>query len=724
MFTILLTPIFTLAPTANAQDLAAEAQAPPTNQPTSAALLHAAATLLEGESSAAQRQDAAAVLAASGDPDALGLLAAATDARAATVQIAALHALVRASGPDAVRLAAAALRSPMYTSEVRVVAAEVLGALKLPEAGEILWTAASEPTYPDEVRAAALGVLEQAYPEILAARGRPATRTSFAGVAAGALGNGLAGGVMLSAVGTWGQNEAAEIIGAVGGGLIGVGTGALYGVTKSTSTGQGFAYASASGWGFSSSMLATRTILGPDLAREGVWYGNSDDANRWQNRAAGVRLAGTLGGAALGYQWMRKSPDPKDVLEVDAAGYLGTQLGYGLATLAAGREYGCEWTYGEGDGADADCDLFVSNTRARSAGALAGTAAGLGGGLWLSRRWDPNVAQAVMGGAIGAEALWATVFLPAALDTDSRDGASRVGSHAGLAGGLAIAHFVEPDLSQAWMTGWGAVLGNALGAGVPLLAGAEDPTVSRVMLPVGLLGTAAGALGAPWVDPQPGDIAMLGVAVPVAVAEGVAVGIISRDQGVLTGSQSTGLTLTISAATGAGLTALAGKVDPQVDDMLFLGSTAVWGVWYGVLTPIALEADLDATGRTLAATITGDAFLLVGGLVLPERTLGLEPRRTVVAQLGGVTGATLGALGASLISAESAGVARGAVLGSAIGMGGGALLSSLTGPRERASSRLGVPELDLPGRWSAFASPTVMEDGSFGLAAQVSAAGF
>lgn len=708
----MLTTLLSLALTASAEE-------PVPVEGARSSLLDAAAILLSDESTPAQRAEAASVLASSGDADGLELLSAAADARAAEIQIAALRALPRAPGPEALALAAAALRSPAYTNEVRAAAAEVLGALGQPEAGEILWRAASEPDWPDEVRGAALRTLERSYPEVLAARGRPATRASVAGVTAGALGNGVAGDVMLSAVGAWGQYEAAEVIGAVGGGLIGVGTGALYGVTKSTSTGQGLAYASASAWGLSAGLIGSQVILGPNLAREGM---DRFDGDRWENGAAATRLVGTLGGAALGFQWMRKSPDPKDVLEVDAAGYLGAQLGYGLATLAVGREYGCEWNYDAA--APVNCDRFVPNTRARYGGALAGTALGLGFGPWLSRAWDPDLEQGVMGAAIGAESLWFAAFLPNALESPSPDGAARVGAHAGLAGGLAVAHLVQPDLSQAWMTGWGALVGNALGAGVPLLAGAESPDVTRVMLPVGVLGTAAGALGAGWVDPQPGDLAMLGVAVPVATAEGVAVGIITREEQVLDGDQSLGLTLTFSATAAAGLTALAGRVEPQVDDMLFLGSTAVWGVWYGVLTPIALEADLNTTQRTLAATLTGDALLLLGGLSLPEATLGLDPRRTVIPQLGGVTGATLGALGASLVSGDGAGVARGAVIGSAVGLGGGAVLGALVSPRERPAAALHVPEIDLPGRWSGFASPAILDDGSVGLTAQLSAYGW
>ena len=157
--------------------------------------------------------------------------------------------------------------------------------------------------------------------------------------------------------------------------------------------------------------------------------------------------------------------------------------------------------------------------------------------------------------------------------------------------------------------------------------------------------------------------------------------------------------------------------------MLFLGSAGVWGAWYGALTPIALELEGEFDDFLLTTTLTGDAFLALGGLALLP-PISLDPERTLLPQLFGVGGGTLGALGVALFSVEESQVAMGAVVGSAAGLVGGGVTAALLGPRERAAAWAPpLPRLArLPGQWSPTLTPTTIE-GEAGVYAGLSVSG-
>ncbi len=697
------------------------------------ALLDAADRLLSTDTAEADRRSAASALAQSGDPAALDLLEAAVDARSPVIQRAALAAFATIPGPEALRVTLGALRNPAYVEEVRLAAVTAIGQIGTPEGGEALWTASSDPALPDELRRAAREELERAYPALLAERGRPADVGSTLGVLVGSAGNGLAGAVMLSAVGTWGQNEGAAVIGGIGGGIIGVGTGALYGATQRSTLGQGLAYTSGASWGFVGSLYASNALMGPRTGRiDYTWYEDTlaeqEATRRWRNGAAGARLAGTLGGAAAGYVWMRQDPDPADPLEVDLAGYLGLQMGLGVADLANGRRTGCDYLWDElgYSYADVQCDTFIRSVKARSWAGLGGMAAGLGTGALVSGGWSPDAGQLGFGAVSALELGWVGLWLPEALGTGEPDGNFRLGFHGGGALGLAAAHLLEPSPGRAALAGWGGVLGNALGAGLPMLAGSDDDQVNAaVMIPMGLGGVTAGTLLAPSLEMHGGDLAMLGVGVPLAAAQGAAMSAVLVDRDAIDETRAAGLSLSFPALVGVGLTGLTVPAEPKTEDMLFLGSAAAWGVWYGLLTPVALELEGDEADLILSSMLVGDAFLLFGGLALPEATLNLNPRRTVIPQLAGVSGATLGALALALSSPDGAAVARGAVVGSTVGLVGGGLVVGLMperGPRASLGPRL--PSVDLPGTWGVLVAPGAMEDGSPGVVATVSAVGW
>lgn len=469
---------------------------------------------------------------------------------------------------------------------------------------------------------------------------------------------------------------------------------------------------SAAIWGLTIGKLGARVILGPSLAHEAPAASTPTRDRLVAIGAAGLQVAGAAGGGLVGRAWARSAPTPREVLEIDLVGALGAQTGYGVATLLAGQEYGCRTVRA--------CERYVSNTRIRYAGGLAGAAAGLGAGGWLSERWEPDPPQLLLSGVIGLDlTLLATVSQANAVSW--RPGLARTAFHGGVAGGLALTHLTRPDLQQTWMSAWGAAVGGALGVGAVGLANAGRST--QAGLAVGAAaGTALGALGAHALDPSAGDAALAGLAVPIGLGEGLALSALGANAGLLTEDQRFGLTVAAPALGALGLTALAPLVEPRPEDMLFLGTSAAWGAWLGGLTPSALGLELGPSGRVLAPLIAGNAALIGGGVLLSERTLGLEPSATWLAQLGGLGGTVLGAGVGAALRPEPQAVSAGALVGATAGLVTGGVLRAARGPRPAPTVSLRPPRL--PGTWSACATPATMQDGSLGLSAQVSATGW
>ena len=136
---------------------------------------------------------------------------------------------------------------------------------------------------------------------------------------------------------------------------------------------------------------------------------------------------------------------------------------------------------------------------------------------------------------------------------------------------------------------------------------------------------------------------------------------------------------------------------------------------------IALDPDLDDSAKLLIATASADLAMGVGGLILWDGT-DLQPRDTLIPQLVGVGGATIGSLVVALGSDDGQKIAWGALGGSAVGLAAGSLLSFKidSGAAQPDSSTAGlIPDrfrqrLDLPGEWSISALPMMQEGGSLG----------
>jgi hypothetical protein len=646
------------------------------------AMIDAGRVLLDDRRPTAERIDAARRLGDAGDPDVLWLLrTAAVDADPGVRRAAALAALAL-PGDGGAEVAVRVLTDRATPRDVRSDVIEALGAGGTPAAARALYDVGSDRTVPASIRAEALRELEARYPELLASFGPlPGVVDPLGGVAFAAA-NGVAGGIVLSSVGVFGAFESADAIGAVGGGAVGLGSGILYASSSPLTLGEGLAYASGVTWGLTAGLWTTTAAHGG--AR---WLG--PERAEVARPAAVWRGVGVAAGAGLGGWALSRSPQTWDVLEVDTAGYLGSAVALGATGLLTYRppSYGLR-SY-EAYRRDASRWLAASE--------LAGAAVGLGVGLALADRWALDWDDAAFAVTLGAEAAWVGTFLPSALGVDDQElkGTIRLPWHAAMAGGLAVAEAAPVPVRRTLATGWGAVTGNAIGAGIPLVAGADAQAVHAVMVPIGVAGTAAAYTLEPSLRPDGGDAVLIGVGTAVAALEGALVGGALADLEVFDAPErGAGLASLGGGVAGAALLGVSPLVDPAPDAMVLLGTAAAWGGTYGALLPEALRLRPSASGVLLPAAVGSAAAMGATGLAMtPER--GLRPRHTVVPQLAALAGGTIGALGAALASDASEDVALGALIGSTAGFGAGGVVVAATPQRGGTAVNL-----RLPGRWT------------------------
>jgi hypothetical protein len=687
----------------------------------------AASLLFDDRQPQAERVAAARRLVETADGKAVPLLQSAVLDRDPRVARGALGALALLPGrPGAVELAARVARDPRLEDSVRQAAIEALGTMGDRAAGEALWALAGDAeSLPIDLRRQAVSTLERSFAPLVAERGGlPSTGADRLGSAAVVVGTGVASGAMLSAVGSWGQGEAGPTIGAIGGTVVGLGSGAFFALSKPIEAGQGLRYASNVGLGLTAAGLLTQATFGHSSTAPYV-TGRQDDR---RDVGALYRVLGVGLGAGSGYVAARYRPSVSDVAESDLSAYLLGQVGVGVADLVHSRdpgfssycypydETGVELTFGEA------CKSVDRWARGRAGAGLAGGAVGIGLAGWSREAWDISRDDLLVAGLGGMEGLWTGLLLPEVLDGRAQLGAQRVGIHAGAALGLGLSQVAPMEASTTALALWGSALGKGAGAAVPLLVQADGAVTAGTTLGVGLLGAAAGAVAGPELVFDEGDRSMIGVGTALALGEGLALGGILRQYDVIEGGpQVPGLMLGLGSAVGVGLTAGAASWSPAREDMIFLGTAAGWGAWYGSLVPVALGQ----SGRAvlLAGTLTADAFLL-GGAAALRPSVGLDPRRTALPQLVGVGGATIGALGVALASPKGDAVAMGAVVGSTVGLIGGAVVEAQRPPPKAPTPKKRQAGIDLPGRWSGALAPTLLENGDEGLYGELRVTGW
>ena len=678
------------------------------------ALLRSAGGLMDPRTGVEQRALFALELARSGHADAPLLLLGAARSVDESVAMVGISALGASGSMQAPALLEAILleRWGDASDETRIAVVHALGAHDTPQAGAALYRAVQSGELPGSVQRAALTVLETNYSALLAERGLPKGRTERGVGPLVAVSSAGAGGVVLSSIGVWGRSDVAVTVGALGGAGIGAGLGGLWASTESLSAGQGLRYSSDVIWGITGGVLAHRTIF------DGPTYESQSRAG--PNFAALLRATGASAGAASGaWQARHGTPDRQDVLEQDLAGFLGLMSGRAVGQLSG------EWVRERSQGES--YRYYQTTDRAVQGGSLAGAALGLGGAALVRESWEASWTDVGLGAVGSVQMMTLLGSAHQVSGRQQRPGATRLGFGLGGLGGLALAEAVDPTPAQVGMAAWGGGLGHALGAGVPLLAGVESgQVVAGSTLSVGLLGTVGGGLSARALPLDRGDVALTGFAVPLAAIEGAAIGAWAEDRELgFTSEQVGGLVLTGSAVTGAVTTALGPHIAPSPGDVGMVASTTAWGAYHGLLVPLALDVKGRPSDLVLASVLTADGFL-VAGSVLASPAVDLDPRRTLVPQLAGLGGATLGSLGALMVRDDGTSAARGALIGSTLGfVAGGVVESRRTPPADRnrtAVRRLRLP--DLPGDWSVVAAPMPTAEGSAGAYAEVRAFGW
>ncbi|MBK9365574.1 MAG: HEAT repeat domain-containing protein [Deltaproteobacteria bacterium] len=663
-----------------------------------------ATTLLDEGLSAAQRVGAAQDLATLGDSRGLPfLLFAVRRAGDAEVRAQAMRAAGSFDDPAVRQLASEGLESPSQPPVLRIACMDVLLLTPDEALGERLYALAGDREAPEAVREAALAALNTHYPVLVQLRGEPEALGLTLGAVPGIVANGVAGGVMLSSIGVLGQSDVGVVIGAIGGSLVGAGTGTTYALTRPLTPGQSLAYtlgvASGLNIGVSTSFM----------------LGAGDEAS------AAFRAVGVGAGAVMGYRRFKKDPTVSDVMEGAIGAHLGQQLAFGAHDLIVPSPP-FKYSYYDDQAAYRAWGVEVQQWSQRRVGvALGGLVVGGAATALAQDAWDLSVEDAVFGGVVGAEGAWIGGWLPVAIDGEYRSGAVRVGWVAGTAAGLALTELRPASVQQSFFTAYGAAAGNALGAGLPMLAGTKKERVmARVMLPVGAAGAAAGYLAADQLSVEGGDGALLYIGVPIVLAHNAALASGLNRLTDLQGDQATGLFLAGSGLGALGAAALGAKTDPTAAQVALVASAGAWGAWYGVLTPIALNIDTPDGALMLSGVGLADGLMVATALAqLPA--VGLKPRSTLAPQLFAVGGATLGALGVALTTDSGQAIAGGALVGASLGFGGGTIFQ-VSRDRNVAKDRQALallprPDLHrLPGHWSPSLAPTMMEDGSPGVA--------
>jgi hypothetical protein len=638
------------------------------------------------------RTEALGRVARTGDARMVPFLEAAADradpALAPAVADAALS-LGAPGGPEVVRRVLRVDGLPRVEVE-RLVGA--LGETPTPEAGTALWNLASDREVPARIRNLSSHTLLATHGDAIARLGPPPAVPDLLGgsltLAAGA----TAGGVTLGAIGGMGDWDAGIPVGAIGGAVTGAGLAGLRLLAHPATTGEGLAAASGVAWGVTAGVWAGN--VGYGSAQYVVWP-RQDEVRAPR---AGLLAVGTMGGATVGWWASRRHPTVVDVLEIDLAGYLAQGMTGGLVKLAfptpqvettpfgptGGRPTGTVSTFVTTGSTGRFVEPFEDQRRGSqryAAGELLGAAAGLGAGAVLVPRWELGLNDVAFAAVVGTEAAVLGATLPdvVGVDDDQLQGLFWFPSHAGALLGLSMAELLPSDPGRTLATGFGAGVGNALGAGIALAQGYDDErSVSTGAAPGGLLGTALGYAVEPLLDPSAGDAAMIGVSTGIVGTTGTLVGVGLAASGAWADpAQGVGLGLVSTGAAGIASWALVPVVEAEVDEALFVGSAATLGAMYGGLGTYALGGS-DATAMFVAA---GSEVAVTGlSAVLVSDAAGFDPRRALVPEVGAVSGATLGALGAALFSGESLDVAAGTVGGATVGLAAGVLVEVVAHP--------------------------------------------
>lgn len=384
-----------------------------------------------------------------------------------------------------------------------------------------------------------------------------------------------------------------------------------------------------------------------------------------------------------------------------------------------------------GAGIGAGAGLLLDDQVGQGAAALtqAGLGLGLVAGLTLSPEGGYSLPDHLLTATLAAEGGWLGAQLPLERGVDEprrQGGGAALGAGLGLATGLTLGRFLEPEVEEVLELSTFGLLGASLGGGLLLaLPDEEDPAARWAVQGAGLFGLGLGALVAPTTEYQVEDVtaaaltagagAYAGAFLPFLFGEST-----RRQQvgGALAGGSAglmAGLLLAelrplaldaqIEAGAGAvaggaighGLGLLLPELSPRTQGLLGAGLSL--GT-YGLAALIAPSTSYDEGDRLLIPL--GAALGTSFGLTLPI-LLGRDPEAVTEAERSGgmLVGAGSGALLMGALSQvvelsplQVGGGAAAAAVGHGVGYGLGLLLEGTT-PRSRLGLMSGIGELGL-----------------------------
>ncbi|MDF1564869.1 MAG: HEAT repeat domain-containing protein [Deltaproteobacteria bacterium] len=513
--------------------------------------------------------------------------------------------------------------------EVWRAAVDALGERGNQSAGEILFELAADEDLKRAKRRMAIAVLEEHYPELAAQRGTPRVAGSRL---VPALGGAFFGGYTLYTVGQFALSDAGPVIGALGGGAIGLTTGFLLGGALTTD--RSLLYSSTMGWGVGlGQVFVAASSRFPD--------------KRYQ-LAMGV-VGELIGGGAAYLMGDALDYSAGQLIFINVNGLAGAMLGTGLGWINDSREW-----------------------RVTPALTLLGSLAGLGISGFAAKHTSLDAADIMLSSWAAAEGGWVGAWIPEFAPDADRWGTFWVGSTLGLFAGEAIAHFVTLEPSDVGQMAMLSVYGKSLGAGLALMGQGSVEAVTATQLAVGALGLGAGALLKGQLHYTAGDATAIPVATGLGLWHGLALGGYLFDRDTIEGDQFAGLALTVPSLFGLGAVAATQYSDPTPWEVAMGSMGAVWGAWFVAWTAALGSWDFDAA---LLGTLAGsDVGLLVTALLVSP-LVGLDPMILAGSSVGGVVLTGLVTLVAAMLTEDPNALIATNLVASGVGLLGGAVIT-------------------------------------------------
>lgn len=248
----------------------------------------------------------------------------------------------------------------------------------------------------------------------------------------------------------------------------------------------------------------------------------------------------------------------------------------------------------------------------------------------------------------------------------------------GLGGMLAGSAGWQPTGSEVQLIGYATVLGHALGSGVSILAEGNESTVSAI--PMAVTGLAAGVATGVLTGPlklsiKGGDSLLMPLGLLFSAWQGFGWAFQMGDRGTFSGSEF-GLGLTLAGMGGVATLALTQVTNLSAWEAGWAFSGSVWGGW---LLGWGSYASRAHGSTTLGMALLGSALGLGVGAVLVSPLVGVDPSRLAWTSVFGVAGMTVASMTAVFVaydpSNESRAVSTANVVGTAVGLAVGAVVS-------------------------------------------------